>query len=144
MQTATAYIAANLGFNIIPTCCHKRRLFFFRFVEAALKGPAARCPHSPSPVTAPVLWETNSADHLCLFFPGFSFFSPALSTCVRGSIVYIPDMLRVSMGHIPHVCRFFHQHLPAFPSYSFAIIAPLIFFFFFFSVQKHMSVKSFG
>lgn len=103
------------------------KLFFFRLVEAALKGAAARCPPSPSPVTPPVLWETSSSDHLCLFFPGFSFSSPALSTCVGGSIVYIPGMLGLSMDHIPRVCRSFHQHLPAFPSFSFSIVAPLIF-----------------
>lgn len=31
------------------------------------------------------------------------------------------------MDHIPHVCRSFRQHLPAFPSFSFSIVAPLIF-----------------
>lgn len=72
---------------------------------------------------APVLWEANSVHpSQSPLFPSFSFFSPALSTCVRGSVVYIPDILWVSMDHIHHVCRlstnicwpflfFFHFHI---------------------------------
>lgn len=101
--------------NIIPIIHHKRKLLIFCLVEIALKAPAACCPHSPSPVTAPGSWETNSVDPSRSLFPGFSSSSPALSTCVSGSILYIPDMLQVSMDHIHHVCRLSTDICWAFP-----------------------------
>lgn len=104
----------------------QKKVAFLYICLSCTKGPSSMLPSvSISCHSTCFMRNKRRWPHLCLFFPGFSFFSPALSTCVRGSIVYIPDMLSVSMDHIPHVCRSFHQHLPAFPSFS--IIAPLIF-----------------
>lgn len=102
MQTTTACTRCKL----FPLFITKESYLFSALFTFALKVPAACCPHSPATVTAPVLWEANRVNpSQSPLFPSFSFFSPALSTCVRGSIVYIPDILWVSMDHIHHVCR---------------------------------------
>lgn len=57
--------------------------------------------------SAPVLWEANRTVPVTLlpFLSPVALLSPSLSTCVSGSIVYIPDILQVSMGHIhPRLC----------------------------------------
>lgn len=97
MQTTTARTRCKL----FPSFITKESSLFSALFTSC-------CPHShsPAPVTAPVLWEANGVSpSQSPLFPSFSFFSPALSTCVRGSVVYIPDILWVSMDHIHHVCR---------------------------------------
>lgn len=49
-----------------------------------------------------LFYEKHTVLFLSLSFSSF-LQSPSLSTCVSGSIVYIPDILQVSMGHI-HPC----------------------------------------
>lgn len=120
MQTTTACTRCKL----FPSFITKESSLFSALFTSC-------CPHSPAPVPAPVLWEANSVHpSQSPLFPSFSFFPPALSTCVRGSVVYIPDILWVSMDHIHHVCRL-----------STNICWPFLFFSISTSINMHMYLQ---